>query len=560
MASLEQHSEVLGKRLAAHLLRRATYHINPRRVEAFAEMTPNQAVNQLFQMSSLAFPDGPLSWNNGKPLIDLTDEEAGEVAKDDSLFDKKARPGNAVVSWLNVEAMADESIKFKIIIFFSTLFIVNTSPTQQRTLYFWLLLDRMTESNLKTLALKMTLDHTMMRYLDNHLNSGNSPNENYAREFFELFTILKGKQISETNLTNYTEEDIIQAAGVLSGFRANFSTIDEDTGLLTSSPSFRRHKAGDKTFSSAFNFTTIRGASNARDMNRELEDFVQMVFDQQETARAYVRRMYRFFVNDIIDEEIERDIIEPLSIQLKDNGYQHLKVLKTLMKSKHFYDLDDADSKNENIGAKIKSPLDLLWQSVCMFEVKNKKAGDYDFIFNKDYGAYRDFFTKNGMPPHGPPTVEGFQGYYKEPSYSRFWFANNFLFPRFSIGQALLTGKRIGGKGNFPFKLDLVQWVSNHIDNVDGAPGSGPPDAFNPIGASDANRVVNLMLSYLVPEMPTGTRYDYFLDTLLGGLSPINWYFAWRMYIEGENDDSDVRIGLERLFLAILASPEYQTF
>ena len=51
--------------------------------------------------------------------------------------------------------------------------------------------------NVKTLAKKITLDNAMLRYLDNSDNNATNPNENYAREFLELFTILKGPQISE---------------------------------------------------------------------------------------------------------------------------------------------------------------------------------------------------------------------------------------------------------------------------------------------------------------------------------------------------------------------------
>ena len=58
----------------------------------------------------------------------------------------------------------------------------------------------------------------MLRYLDNTENNATNPNENYAREFLELFTILKGPQISEGNYTNYTELDIQQAAKVFTGF------------------------------------------------------------------------------------------------------------------------------------------------------------------------------------------------------------------------------------------------------------------------------------------------------------------------------------------------------
>ena len=54
----------------------------------------------------------------------------------------------------------------------------------------------------------------MLNYLDNTQNNANNPNENYAREFLELFTITKGEQVGEGDYTNYTELDVQQAARV----------------------------------------------------------------------------------------------------------------------------------------------------------------------------------------------------------------------------------------------------------------------------------------------------------------------------------------------------------
>ena len=64
-------------------------------------------------------------------------------------------------------------------------------------------------------------------------------------------------------------------------------------------------------------------------MYRELQDFVDMVFNQTETARAYVRRLYHFFVKDIISEEAEQTIIQPLADQLYNDAYHIENTLKT---------------------------------------------------------------------------------------------------------------------------------------------------------------------------------------------------------------------------------------
>lgn len=73
----------------------------------------------------------------------------------------------------------------------------------------------------------------MLDYLDNTKNNANNPNENYAREFLELFTILKGEQVGNGDYTNYTEVDVQQAAKVFSGIKTKHdrTIIDADTNI-----------------------------------------------------------------------------------------------------------------------------------------------------------------------------------------------------------------------------------------------------------------------------------------------------------------------------------------
>ena len=61
----------------------------------------------------------------------------------------------------------------------------------------------------------MTIDCNMLRFLDNHSNTNTNPNENYARELLELYTIGKGPQIGPGDYSNYTEDDVASAARYL---------------------------------------------------------------------------------------------------------------------------------------------------------------------------------------------------------------------------------------------------------------------------------------------------------------------------------------------------------
>ena len=178
----------------------------------------------------------------------------------------------------------------------------------------------------------------MLEYLNNTDNYANNPNENYAREFLELFTILKGPQIGVDNYTNYTELDVQQAARVLTGFRKmnDRSIIDEDTNLPKGWNDISKHDTANKVFSDAFNNNEIIGQETEEGMNQELNDFVDMIFDKQETARAYCRKLYRFFVKSEWNDEVESEIIEPLSQQLINDNYDILPTVTTLLSSKHF--------------------------------------------------------------------------------------------------------------------------------------------------------------------------------------------------------------------------------
>jgi len=549
MASLNQRTGVLGKRLAAHLLRRATYHASPARIDDFADKTASQAVDELFLPTTPLYPNGPLYWNNGNALFSPTDAQAGEypASSGESFY-----RNSAVYFWRMYESMNDTSIRWKLINWFSTLFNVYTN--HRFFYYYWRLLEELTDDSIKALAVKVTHDNTMLTYLNNSSNSKFSPNENYAREFLELFTILKGETISTGNYTNYTEADISTAARVLTGFRTSNTTVDADTGVLTGTTNFNAHDTGNKTFSAAFGNTTITGANNANDMYRELNDFVDMVFDQPETARAYVRKMYRFFVLDKITTEVETDIIEPLANQLRNNGYQHVPILKTLLKSQHFYDDDDGNSTNEIVGGKMKSPLEMFYLSVNLLNIQNSDSGAYALFREREYAVINRHFKNIGYDPFGPITVEGYPGFYDAPGYSKNWFSANRIYERFTYGISFRRGRVRNTGSVLPYQCNMVQWVEN---NVDDSAGPGTPAA--PIGAADASKLVDDMLTYFLPEMPVNDRYTYFENKLLGGLSPINWYFSWKEYLETGND-SNVRVGIENLYDALMSSPEFQTF
>lgn len=548
MASLSPHTGTLGRRLAGHLLRRASFNVSKARIDQFASMDATTAVNELFTIPPLTMPDGPISWVTGRAW--MRDNSNPNFPKGTN-----GVAIEAVLSWLVHESLHDTSIRHKMVMFLHTMCYITQRGDNQDERAFWhfRLLQTYALGNLRALSPKMVKDHQMMYFLNNQTNSKSAPNEDFAREFLELFTILKGPQIGQGNYTNYTEGDIQAAARVLSGWRVSDRAQDPDTNLPTSTPVTYLHDTGEKTFSSAFGGRTIVGGSTEADIDRELEDFIQMLFDQIATARGYVRRMYRFFVSDRLSDEVEQDIIEPLAQDLFTNGYELEPVLRRLLTSQHFYDLDDSDSQDEIVGGKMRSPLDLALHTFNLFGLTNQipspeRQGE---IHYQDF--YRRFLKDTflqpaGMPTGFPPSVFGWPAFNQEPSYGKNWIDTNMALVRFAFAESILLGRRIvnGRKlddilDGRTFKIEMAKYINQNISDP-----------------TDANLIVDELIALMFPETPDQVRRDDFLAIFLSDLSPINWRFEWINY-RNTGDDSSIKVALQRLFEALLKAGEYQT-
>ncbi|MEO1516168.1 MAG: DUF1800 family protein [Bacteroidota bacterium] len=542
MASLTPKNGTLGKRLAAHLLRRTTYAFDKAQLDAFAQKTAGQAVDDLFQYQAPSIPE-PIDPETGQGWINTG------IAPVSSNFRLK----HYVSTWWMHETMQDNSIGSKMTFFLHTNFVVEAaSYNSDRYFDYLALLRHYSLGNFRQLAEKIILDDTMLRYLDNTLNNRNNPNENFAREYFELFTIGKGEQIGPEDYTNYTEEDIRQAARLLTGFKTatRGQYIDPDTGLSRGRTAFSQHDRDPKTFSAAFQNRVINGAQSASEMFTELGEFVDMIFEQDETARATVRKLYRFFVSRNITAEIESDIIDPLAATFRNNGYEFEPVVKELLKSVHFYDEDDSDNADEIIGSLIKSPLELLIGTMGFFNVstpdpvQNPQEHYIDFYLRSIINLY---LKQTDFNLFRPAVVAGYPAYYQSPDFNRNWFNGSTIIGRYSLPEMLLTGRRVlaGGRLGGDVRLDIVEYVST---------------AGNISDPYQSDILVNELLENLLAEKPDQHRINYFLNTIfLDDLPPQDWTYEWKNYLN-TGDDSEIRIPLETLAQAIMYSPEYQLF
>lgn len=128
--------------------------------------------------------------------------------------------------------------------------------------------------------------------------------------------------IGQGNDSLYTEDDVIAAARVLTGWRIT----DIPLGVYLDT---NAHDTGSKTFSAFYNNTTISGSTNP---NQELDALMDMIFNTNEAARFICRKLYKWFVYYDISETVETEVIIPMAEVLKANNYEIKPALAVLFK------------------------------------------------------------------------------------------------------------------------------------------------------------------------------------------------------------------------------------
>jgi uncharacterized protein (DUF1800 family) len=556
MASLNPITGQLGEKRAAHLLRRATWGPTIGSIRNFASQTADQALSNLFSESPL--PDPPVDLLTLESWVDPPAHPAATLANSEQsvLF-------SYFKSW-HLEQMrkSGDNLRERMTYFLHThLPVAWTVVNSSEAVYYQNALFRYYAfGNFKTLFKKICLDNAMLHYIDGKSNDKDSPNENFAREMFELYSIGRGLQIAEGNYTNYTEDDIKAACRVLTGwqFDETFTSYDPDTELpagrleteMTQDPVpvevATRHDPETKSFSAAFQNQSIAPFELAGELAtkaaalKEFDDLIEMIFAQEATARFLIRKMVRFFVYYKIESEIESNIIEPLAVTFRNSDYEIRPVLEQLLKSEHFYDTDNAVTSDDSIGAIIKSPLEIILGTLRFFDV-NMPASLAD-LYNKSYlGGILNFIGDQGLDFYEPIDVAGYPPYHQEPTFNRDWITPTSLAYRYHFSFALLGN--MAEAADYGFKLDIVDWVRNsgYISEP-----------------SDAETLVPTLTRYMFAVELNEERSDYFLNAVfLENLPPSTWVSEWNAYTSG-GDDTVVRERLETLVSAIIQTPEFQ--
>lgn len=549
MASLNPLQGTLGRRKAAHLLRRASFRFTRAKVDELAGQTAAQAVTALLTAAPLQLDQPVYAEGNATPVtwINPPQPASATLPADDGDLTR------FVMGWWVHEALHDPGTSHRMQLFFHQFLAVDAASGSSMEFFDYLALLRWGSlGNLKKLVTKMVTDNCMLTYVDNDQNFASNPNENFAREFFELFTVGRGQPAGPGDYTTFTEDDVIQAARVFSGFNhaQRHQYADPETLIPAGKAYPQSHDFEPKIFSARFGGASINATTqDAAGMVAELNAFVDLVFAQPVTSQLFARRLYHFFVTRNVTQEIEDEIIAPLAQLLVDSNFEIKPVLEKLLQSEHFFDVDDSDNADEIFGALIKSPLDLTLHALSFFQIPipdpvAENAKHYSDFYSA--AVLERMLARAGMDLFFPLDVAGYSGYYQDPALNRQFFNSATIVQRYKLPQVLLTGTHAWGSGSnddIGTKLDVAAWLR------DSGVVSDPLDSYV---------VVQELLYYLFPEEPDNDRFTHFLVTVfLDQLPPADWTYEWQAYLDTGND-SEVKIPLGRLVNALMYAPEYQ--
>ena len=381
--------------------------------------------------------------------------------------------------------------------------------------------------NFKQLVKDITIDPCMLVFLSGTENNKFDPNENFARELFELYTIGKGPQIGPGDYTNYKEEDIQEAAKILTGWLALGLGSDTDNDTYAQFEPLL-HDETTKTLSEHFDNAVI----NPNGAN-EYADLIDTIFLQDEVANFICRKLYRWFVNYDLTTTVENTVIVEMANTFRTNNYEILPVLSELFQSEHFYDVALR-------GAIIRNPLEHL------FSIFNSTHSVPNYTTPENYALYEFAYgvaATTGMSYAQPPSVGGWTAYYQAPSYSQLWVNSTYVKLRFNVSDWLTLAGGFTAGGN---NLEV-----NHLDFLD-----------NLSVPADPNAVIDDMILVFCPKGLDIVKRTTLKTILTNGLPDFEWTIQYNDYANDPGNptyadpvEQRVALTLSQLF----KMPEFQT-
>lgn len=498
---LQPNMGPLTRRQAIHLLRRAAFGGTHEQVSELVGVPAADAASRLVQEALAAPAPDPPAWARHFPPWGGTEEERRKYADLQGPWFAEL-----VTAW--VEAMVRGGLREKLALFWHDHF-----ATERETYFFTIMAYQYVEllqanalGNFKDFVIRIGVCPAMLVYLDGRLSTRQEPNENYARELLELFTM---GQLDSSGESNYTQQDIVELSRTLAGWQ-----VDYDSFVARYS-----HSRGDASEKELFG---RRGRYNYRGVH-------DLIFEvrARQIADFMARKLYREFVYETPTDEVASS----LAGIFLDSGFEIAPLVEAILASRHFY-------AEEVIGSKIKSP-------VALFVGLMKELGHVDVSqdgLNRVRGGLREL----GQRLLNPPNVAGWPGY-------RTWISTSSLPQRWKELENLVRG----GIANRP--LNLVPLARELLDREDPIVAFKAPVALaehfiaaplSELSLDAPESFAGDLDSFPVPEeIASGPAHVRDLAKIFLGSAP--WY-SWNPYRQG------IAFGMTRYLLYLTQLPEYQ--
>lgn len=374
-------------RQIAHLYSRAGFGLHPLELERLKGKSKEEAVARIFKL--LKSP---------KNLNYLTDprpakSEVSSFRTVKLILKSRQELRELNLAWMKRMAITEDVLREKMTLFWHDHFACNVPfayliQIQNNTLRQHAL------GNFKDMLLAIAKDPAMILYLNNQQNLKAKPNENFARELLELFTIGPG---------NYSENDIKEAARAFTGWQ-----LDKRGDFKFNAD---EHDFGNKTFL-------------GEQGNWDGEDILEIILKQNATATFLCEKIYRFFVNETA---VDKAIVKALADEFRSSNYDIRHLMLLIFSSSWFFD-------EKNIAAKIKSPVELLVQFMKLVNIKTQ---------NKE--AILKLQESLGQVLFFPPNVAGWPG-------GKYWIDASSLLIRMKLPLAFFSDERLSLSSKVTFE------------------------------------------------------------------------------------------------------------
>ncbi len=392
---------------AAHLLRRAGFGGTPEQIHHLVRLGRDAAVDSLvdYEVTVQDDPDFPEEAFMGELprrfLADLTQQERMQLLNVARGAGREL--GEAMQDWwLRRMVVTPRPLEEKMTLFWHGHFTSGLREVRRPGFMMQqnAFLREHAMGGFETLVKGISRDPAMLTYLDNASNVKANPNENYARELLELFTMGEG---------NYTEQDVREAARAFTGWTAAGAGQkrprgrDEQPDASGFVIRMRQHDDGEKTFL-------------GRTGNFDGDDVIDIILEQPATARFLARKLWAFFV----EPEPDAALIDALAERLRTDRYDIRETMRAMLRSDAFY----AQQARFSL---IKSPTELM---VSTMRLLDAPPGDVR-------AANRNM-AEMGQELFQPPNVRGWVG-------GRTWISTSTLFVRYNAVADVVYGSEGAG-------------------------------------------------------------------------------------------------------------------